>query len=79
MHNKKIAERLNRELDEIGVPCLMTERVQACAKLFNIPRFTVEAILKGNYSDFSHMEKIARELEIDVNELLNEKVAGTRH
>jgi hypothetical protein len=67
MSNKKLTERLNRELDEMGVPALMTERVQICSKLFELPKFKTEALLNGVVLDTHSMQKIADELEVTVD------------
>jgi hypothetical protein len=67
MSNKKLTERLNRELDEMGVPALITERVQICSKLFELPKFKAEALLNGVVLDACSMQKIADELEVTVD------------
>ncbi|BCA94987.1 hypothetical protein TUM19329_13480 [Legionella antarctica] len=65
MSNKKLTERLNSELDELGVPTLMTDRVQVCSKLFRLPKFKIEALLHGVIAfDSSSMQKIADELDV---------------
>ena len=75
MSNKKlITERLNNELDELGVPTKITERVQACSKLFNLPKFKVEALLNGIVAvDSNYMQKIADELEVSMDWLFGNK------
>ncbi|WP_131793596.1 hypothetical protein [Legionella brunensis] len=70
MSNKKLSERLNNELDAMGVPGLMMERVQVCSKLFKLPKFKAEAILNGMIIDSNSMQKIADELEVSVDWLL---------
>lgn len=80
MSNKKLLnERLNHELDEIGVPALMTERVQACSKLFNLPKFKIEALLNGVVFDASSLQKIADELEVSMNWLIGDAKRKTKH
>jgi hypothetical protein len=79
MNNKKLAERLNHELDALGVPGLMTERVQVCSKLFNMPKFKAEALLCGVFSDVNHIQKIADELEVNVGWLLGEVKSKVNH
>ncbi len=75
MANKRLSERLNNELDLIGIPSLMVERVQVCSKLFKLPKFKVEALLKGVVAiDSSSIEKIAEELEVDASWLMGNKV-----
>ena len=75
MSNKKlITERLNNELDELGVPTKITERVQACSKLFNLPKFKIEALLNGIVAvDSNYMQKIADELEVSMDWLFGNK------
>ena len=71
---KLITERLNNELDELGVPTKITERVQACSKLFNLPKFKVEALLNGIVAvDSNYMQKIADELEVNMDWLFGNK------
>ncbi len=74
MSNKKLSERLNNQLDELGVPALMTERVQICSKLFNLPKFKIEALLCGVVAlDLDSMQKIADELEVSMDWLFGNK------
>ena len=74
MSNKKLTERLNNELDELGVPSLMAERVQVCAKLFNLPKFKVEALLHGVIAVDTHcLQMIAEELEVSMDWLFGTK------
>ncbi|WP_454782155.1 hypothetical protein [Legionella sp. WA2022007384] len=80
MSNKKLTERLNRELDELGVPALMTERVQVCSKLFQLPKFKIEALLHGVVAlDSNSMQKIANELEVSMDWLFGEAKKETAH
>ena len=80
MSNKKLTERLNYELDELGVPTLMTQRVQVCSKLFKLPPFKIEALLNGIVAfDSNSMQKIADELEVSVDWLLGDVVRKTKH
>ena len=79
MNNKKLSERLNHELDEMGVPTLMTERVQICSKLFKMPRFIAEALLHGVVTDSKFLKQVAAELEISVDWLIGESKNKTSH
>lgn len=80
MSNKKLNERLNHELDVLGVPALMTERVQVCAKLFKLPKFKIEALLNGVITfDNNSMQKIADELEVSINWLMGGANKKTKH
>lgn len=73
MSNKKLSERLSNELDSIGVPCLMTERVLVCSKLFKLPKFKTEALLNGVILDSKSIQTIANELAVSVEWLLGDK------
>lgn len=80
MSNKVLTERLNNELDKIGVPDRITERVQACSKLFKLPKFKVEALLNGVIAiDSSSMNKIADELGVSTKWLTGCSDANTTH
>ncbi|KTC86198.1 hypothetical protein [Legionella cincinnatiensis] len=80
MSNKKLTERLNNELDELGVPVLMTERVQVCSALFQVPKFKIEALLNGVVVlDSESMQKIANELEVSMGWLMGEVQEKTTH
>lgn len=78
MSNKKLTERLNNELDALGVPSLMTERIQVCSKLFNLPKFKTEALLNGIITiDSSYLKKIADELDVSMDWLFGSKEKTT--
>ncbi|HHT0593355.1 TPA: hypothetical protein ACTXXA_002268 [Legionella anisa] len=79
MSNKKLTERLNQELDELGVPALMTERVQVCSKLFQLPKFKIEALLYGVALDSNSMQRIANELEVSMDWLFGDEKSKTTH
>ena len=71
MSNKEFSERLNKELDEIGVPLRADERIEVFAKLIHIPRFKAEAILNGYTNlDAPLLNVIANELEVSADWLL---------
>jgi hypothetical protein len=71
MSNKKLTERLNDELDELGVPPMMGERIQVCAKLFDLPKFKIEALLHGIVAcDAYSMQKIAEVLDVRIEWLM---------
>ncbi len=71
MTNKQFSERLNKELDEIGVPQRSDERVEVFAKLIKIPRFKAAAILSGSTNpDAPLLELLAEELEVNADWLL---------
>ena len=71
MVNKQFSERLNKELDEIGVPQRSEERVEVFAKLIKVPRFKAEAILSGHLVlDAPLIELLAEEFEVNADWLL---------
>lgn len=71
MTNKQFSERLNKELDEIGVPQRNEERIEIFAKLIKIPRFKAEALLTGNTKpDAPLLNILAEELEVNSDWLL---------
>lgn len=66
MTNKLLSERLNRELDAIGVPLHSQERIDVFAKLLKIPKFKAEAILNGTTPPGPDLlEILAEELEVN--------------
>ncbi|MGQ3888091.1 hypothetical protein ACQUW5_03535 [Legionella sp. CNM-1927-20] len=71
MSNKRFADRLNRELDSIGVPLLANERVEVFSKLLKVPRFKAEAFLNGAaIPDPNLLNILADELEVNAEWLL---------
>lgn len=71
MPNKQFAERLNKELDSIGVPPRSDERIEVFHKLIKTPKFKAEAILAGiTIPDQTLLERIAEELEVSVDWLI---------
>lgn len=80
MSNKKLTERLHNELDALGVPALMSERIQVCSKLFELPKFKVEALLHGVVAlDSTSMQKVADELEVNFDWLFGKDKTKTKH
>jgi transcriptional regulator with XRE-family HTH domain len=78
MINKKFSERLNKELDNIGVPEATIERIQILSKLIRIPKFKAEALLSGSNSpDAALLKIIAQELEVSENWLLGKDDSKT--
>lgn len=71
MNNKRFSERLNKELDEIGVPQRSDERVEVFAKLLKVPRFKAEALLNGNTNpEAPLLQLLTEELEVSADWLL---------
>ncbi len=74
MSNKKFAERLNKALDDIGVPERSDERVEVFAKLIKAPKFKADAILNGAMPLDAHLlEMLSQELEVSEAWLLGEE------
>ncbi|MBA2651491.1 MAG: hypothetical protein H0U73_04390 [Tatlockia sp.] len=66
MPNKLFAERLNKELDAIGVPSHSLERVDVFSKLLKIPKFKADAFLEGiTVPDEELLNRIAEEFEVN--------------
>ena len=73
MANKVFSERLNDELNAIGMPERFDERVETFSKVFKTPRFKSEAILNGRIvPDKELLLKLAEELEVSTAWLLGE-------
>ncbi len=73
MNPKVFAERLHMELDEIDIPIRLEERIEAFAKLMDIPRFKAESLLNGaTMPDSELLTSLAEELEVSEAWLLGE-------
>ncbi|CDZ77507.1 hypothetical protein BN59_01790 [Legionella massiliensis] len=71
MSNKILAERLNKELDTIGVPPRSDERIDAFSKLVKIPKFKADAFLNGiSVPDPVVLNRIADEFEVNPDWLI---------
>lgn len=71
MSNRQFSERLNKELDSIGVPERNDERVEVFAKLIKVPRFKAESILNGTgVLDAPLLDLLAEELEVSADWLI---------
>ncbi len=74
MSNKKFSERLNKALDDIGVPERSNERVEIFSKLIKVPRFKADAILNGTMPLDAHLlEILTQELEVTEDWLLGKE------
>ena len=79
MANKAFSERLNQELDNLGLPPHESERIGAFAKLIKVPRFKAESILHGELlPNPEELARIATELEVSVEWLIG-KTPGPQH
>ncbi|MFO9274719.1 hypothetical protein SDA31_07835 [Legionella pneumophila serogroup 1] len=71
MLNKRFSERLNKELDNIGVPEATAERIEILSKLIKIPKFKAEALLNGiTIPDEAVLKTLAQELEVNADWLI---------
>ncbi len=73
MIHRLFSERLNHELNEIGMPERLEERVETFCKVFKTPRFKAESILNGNLlPDEALLQRLSQELEVSSNWLLGQ-------
>ncbi|WED43596.1 hypothetical protein [Legionella cardiaca] len=71
MPNKPFAERLNKELDSMGLPLKSDERVEAFARLIKAPKYKAEAFLNGiTLPDAKLLSIIGEELEVNPDWLI---------
>jgi len=75
MPDKKFSERLNKELDSIGVPSLQQERIDALAKLLKIPKFKAESMLNGIIPNLESLTHLAKELEVNTDWLIGKNTS----
>lgn len=73
---KIFSERLNQELDSMGVPQHDDERVEAFRRLIDTQKFKAASILHGEIMPSREvLDKIAKILEVDIEWL----VGNTEH
>lgn len=79
--NKRFSERLNKELDSMGVPETSEERIAVLAKLIRVPKFKAESLLAGIASPNEEILTIlANELEVSAQWLIGKDVPkGSEH
>lgn len=71
MLNRRFSERLNKELDNIGVPESATERIEVLSKLIKVPKFKAEALLNGATNpDERLLNILAQEFEVSADWLV---------
>lgn len=76
MSSRQFSERLNKALDDIGVPERLNEREDAFAKLIGVARFKAGAILNGNIAmDDPLINLIAEEVEVTIDWLIGKDEA----
>ena len=76
MLNKRFSERLNKELDNIGVPESHEERIEILSKLIKIPKFKAEALLDGALPpDTTLLNTLAQEFEVSADWLIGKDKA----
>ena len=73
MANRIFAQRLNQELDNMGLPERNQDRIEAFAKLIKAPRFKAESILHGEQiPNIETLQLIAKELEVSIDWLIGQ-------
>ena len=73
MANRVFAQRLNQELDNMGLPERNQDRIEAFAKLIKAPRFKAESILHGEQMpNIETLQLIATELEVSIDWLIGQ-------
>jgi hypothetical protein len=77
MPNRRFAERLNKELDSIGMPLHHSERTKAFAKLAKLPKFKAQSLLNGTINPDELLLKLLAE-ELDVSEDYLEGISDKR-
>ncbi len=64
---KGLAEALNKNLDDLGIPINIRERSIVLSKMLNIPKHQAWGLLEGQvFPDTDLLQRIGTELEIDV-------------
>jgi hypothetical protein len=80
MLNRKFSERLNKELDNIGVPEARLDRIEALSRLIKIPKFKAEALLSGATNpDAELLKTLASEFEVNEQWLIGKDDASKSH
>lgn len=83
MANKQFSERLNHELDTLGLPLRHEERVQAFTHLLKpnkLSRFQAESFLNGVIvPDYNLLSIIAAELGVNAEWLIGKSKERHKH
>ena len=67
-HTKAFASRLNRCLDDLGMPVNVRERSAIFSKMMHIPKQQAWSLLEGHaYPDGNLLNQLAVELEVDTD------------
>lgn len=78
MVNRRFSERLNKELDAIGMPQHLSERTSALAKLAKLPKFKAQTLLNGSTTpDEFILKLLAEELEVNEDWLIGDSDSKT--
>lgn len=76
MLNRKFAERLNLELDNMDVPPETAERIDVLSKLLKVPKFKAETLLSGlTTPDETLLNTLTDVLEVKADWLLGKSDA----
>lgn len=71
-HAKRLADQVNKTLNDLDVPTNSKERAAILSKMLNIPKQQAWSILEGHsLPDEITLKKISNELEIDIHFLIN--------
>ena len=71
MSHRQFSERLNKELDNMGVPHLSNERVEIFAKLVKVRPYKAQQLLNGiTLPDPQLLSTLAQELDVNSDWLL---------
>lgn len=67
-HAKRLADQVNKTLNDLGVPINTRERAVILSKMLDIPKQQAWTILEGQIlPDDNTLKKISSELEIDIH------------
>ena len=71
---KHFAARLNKILDDLGMPVPPRERALSLSKMLDIPKHQAWGLIDGHIiPDAELVERLATELDVDAESLVEEK------
>lgn len=71
---KQFAARLNKILDDLGMPVPPRERALSLSKMLDIPKHQAWGLIDGHITpDADLLERLASELDVDAHTLMDEK------